>query len=106
MRASSIFAMIPLAAACSTASAEAPPPVRGRTEPAVLAAFARDSAIALGLTAPVARDRLVVWFEQIPAARAGYTIIRIDDPDHQTGLRLVITDDEQHGPRAIAAWPL
>jgi hypothetical protein len=106
MRASSIFAMIPFAAACSTAVAEAPPPVRGRTEPAVVAAFARDTAVAIGMTAPVARDRLVLSFEQVPATRGGFTIVRVDDPDHRTSLRLVITDDELHGPRAVAAWPL
>jgi hypothetical protein len=80
--------------------------VRGRTEPAVLAAFARDTAVALGLTAPIARDRLELHFEEVPVSRQGFTVIRVHDPDHQTGLRLVITDDEQHGPRAVAAWPL
>jgi hypothetical protein len=106
MRACPLLALIPFVAACTTATAAAPPPHRTRTDPAVLAAFARDTAVALGLTVPGARDRLELHFEQSSPSPSGTTIIRIQDPDHRTGLRLVISDDAIHGPRAVAAWPL
>ena len=98
-----------LLAACASASAAAPPPPpRPPADPGALAALARDTAVALGLVVPAMRDRLQLDFEldPAPARPRGLTIIRVVDRDHHRGLRVVISDHDPIGPRAIAAWPL
>jgi hypothetical protein len=97
-----------LLAACSSASAAAPPGARPPADPGALAALARDTAVALGLVVPAMRDRLQLDFEldPAPARPRGLTIIRVVDRDHHRGLRVVISDHDPVGPRAIAAWPL
>jgi hypothetical protein len=92
-------------AACTSATAAAPPPPRRPADPGALAALARDTAVALGLTVAAARDHLDLVFEPTPVLPRGLTIIRVTERDHGTGLRLVISD-EVGGPRTIAAWPL
>jgi hypothetical protein len=98
--------LLALASACSSATAASPPPSRGPADPAVIAALARDLAVALGVGVPATRDRLLLEYEPPPPLPRGITIIRVRDLDAGRVLRLVISDDKATGPRAIAAWPI
>ena len=92
------------AASCTSATAAAPPARRERAPPSVVAAFARDTAIALGLFNPALRDQLELSFEPWHGS-PGTHVVRLVDPNDGRGLRLIISDDGT-GPRPIATWPL
>jgi hypothetical protein len=94
-----------LLSACASATAAAPPPPVTQTDPAALAALARDTAIFLGLAPAAMRDQLELVFEPTPLLPEGMTIIRVLDRDRGTGLRIVFAENLE-GPRAVAAWPL
>ena len=90
---------------CTPATASSPPPERSSlAPPAVLAAFARDTAVALGLVNPAVRDHLRLSFVPFRGP-AGTTLICLIDPNDGRGFHLLITDDGT-GPRAVGAWPM
>ena len=95
-----------LLASCASATAAAPPAPPTLTDPAALAALARDTAVSLGLVPPVMRDDLELVFEPTPLLPEGMRIIRVIDRDHGTGLRIVFAHDLVGNVRAVAAWPI
>ena len=89
---------------CTSATASSPPPERSPAPPAVLAAFARDTAVALGFVSPAVRDQLRLSFEPFRGP-PGTTLIRVIDPNDGRGFHLLLSDDGT-GPRAVGAWPM
>lgn len=103
---------------CTTATASPAPVVSipSPVDPGGLAALGRDTAVALGLVVPAMRDRLAVTVDPVPpwthgraaegAVRAApFSILRVSDPDHHVGLRIVFAVSAT-GVHAVLAWPL